>query len=270
MAEQAKILVAEVEENKLGDKVWNERWNRWVTCSLCEQRYHGVVRCALGWACWKTYVSRPERDQLRRPAMGVLGNGLYDARRHEDALSVGEAELAMERRLGAPEEEMLRIQSNLASTYAELGRLEEALSLRREVYSVCLKLFGEHVHTFRAASNYASLLEKLQRYQEAKSLLRRTIPVARRVLGESHEVILKMRWVYAEALHEDDSATLDDIREAMTTLEETARIAQRVLGGAHPLTVDIERELRRARYALRAREESDVCNAMAAMAPGDA
>jgi tetratricopeptide (TPR) repeat protein len=256
LAEQAKILCAEAEENNLDLKVKNERFDRWHSCSLCEQRYHGVVRCALGWACWKTYVSRPERDQLRRPAMGMLGNGLHDADRAEDALSVQEAELAMERRLGAPEEEMLRIQSNLASTYADLGRLQGALSLRREVYSVCLKLFGEHVHTFRAASNYASLLEKLQRYQEAKSLLRRTIPVARRVLGESHEVMLKMRWVYAEALYEDDSATLDDIREAVTTLEDTARIAQRVLGGAHPLTVDIERELRRARAALRAKATS--------------
>jgi hypothetical protein len=42
-------------------KVIDERWARWYSCSLCEQRYHGVVCCALGWACWKTYVGRPER-----------------------------------------------------------------------------------------------------------------------------------------------------------------------------------------------------------------
>ena len=65
LAEQAKILVAEAEENNLGDKVLNERWERWHTCSLCEQDYHGVVRCALGWACWKTYVGRPETDWAR-------------------------------------------------------------------------------------------------------------------------------------------------------------------------------------------------------------
>ena len=33
---------------------------RWHTCGLCEQKYHGLVACALGWACWKTYVGRPE------------------------------------------------------------------------------------------------------------------------------------------------------------------------------------------------------------------
>ena len=43
LAEQAKILFAEVEGTNLGLKVINERWFRWATCSLCEQRYHGVV-----------------------------------------------------------------------------------------------------------------------------------------------------------------------------------------------------------------------------------
>ena len=53
LAEQAKILVAEAEENNLDLKVKRARWARWSTCSLCEQRYHGAVACALGWACWK-------------------------------------------------------------------------------------------------------------------------------------------------------------------------------------------------------------------------
>ena len=43
LAEQAKILMAEAEENNLGGKAKNERWNRWHTCSLCKQHYHGVV-----------------------------------------------------------------------------------------------------------------------------------------------------------------------------------------------------------------------------------
>jgi hypothetical protein len=50
LAEQAKILVAEAEANNLDDGPFNERWHRWHTCSLCEQDYHGVVKCALGWA----------------------------------------------------------------------------------------------------------------------------------------------------------------------------------------------------------------------------
>ena len=54
--------------------------------------------------------------------------------------------------------------------------------------------------------------------------------------------------------HNDDAATLEDLREAVTTLEETERIARRVFGGEHPLTVTFEWDLGDARAALRARE----------------
>ena len=255
LAEQAKILNDEAEENNLGDKAENERWLRWSQCSLCEQNYHGVVACALGWACWKTYLGRPETDTARRGAMSKLGNGLYAANHDQDALSVREAELAMERRLGADEDSILATQSNLSNTYAALGRIEEATRMARDVYSGRLKLSGEeHEDTVIAANNYADSLRILRRFKEAKALLRKLLPVARRVLGEADEVTLNLRRLYAMALYQDDAATLDDLREAVTTLEDTERTARRVLGGAHPTAMDIERDLRDARAALRARE----------------
>ena len=79
-------------------------------------------------------------------------------------------------------------------------------------------------------------------------------PVARRVLGENHDITLAMRTSYASALYSDDGAKLDDLREAVEPLEDIERTARRVLGGAHPLTSGIERELQKARAALRARE----------------
>ena len=100
-------------------------------------------------------------------------------------------------------------------------------------------------------------LVRLKRFEEGKALLLKLIPVARRALGESHDLTLRMRWTYAEALClslRDDSASLDDLREAVTTLEDTQRIARRVLGSAHPTTEGIEDALRNARAALRARE----------------
>ena len=255
LAEQAKILVAEGQENKLGAKAMNERWNRWSNCSLCEQQYHGIVSCALGCSCWKTYVGRPEENQARIMAISVLGNGLQAAKRYEDAASVQEAELSMQRRLGDSEYNLLILQGNLANSYAELKRSEQALSMRQEVYSGHLKLLGEeHYETLREASNYAVLLFRLERYKEAKSLLRETMPIARRVLDESNETTLRMRWLYAVALCQADGATLDDLREAVTTLEETTRIARRVFGGAHPFTTGVEEALRQARARLRARE----------------
>ena len=77
---------------------------------------------------------------------------------------------------------------------------------------------------------------------------------ARRVVGESHESTLRVRWVYARALYEDPSATLDDLREAVTTLEDVERTARRVFGGAHPLTSAMEKYLQNTRAALRALE----------------
>ena len=127
--------------------------------------------------------------------------------------------------------------------------------MREDVYSVALRLFGgEHRSSLVAAKNYAMLLRKVSRFEEAKSLMRKTVPVARRVLGESNELTLKMRECYAEVLSRDGGATLSDLREAVTTLEDIEPIARRVLGGAHPVAEVIEKALRYARAALRARE----------------
>ena len=86
LAEQAKILVAEVEHTNLDGKDKMARWKRWAGCSLCEQGYHGVVLCALGWACWKTYLGRPEADMARGMAMSLLGSGLSAVEHYEDCL----------------------------------------------------------------------------------------------------------------------------------------------------------------------------------------
>ena len=228
---------------------------RWDTCGLCEQEYYGDVLCALGWACWKTYMGRPETDLARRFAMTRLGHGLLETRHHEDAVSVMEAQLSLERRLGAPERLMLVVRSNLASSYEALGRNEEAMNLQQDVYSGCLRVNGEeHYDTLLAANNYAVSLFGLDRFEEAKLLVRKTMPVARRILGENDGLVLMMRSIYGTALYDDPAATLDDLREAVSTLEDAGRTARRVLGGSHPLTKNIEGTLQNARATLRARE----------------
>ena len=127
--------------------------------------------------------------------------------------------------------------------------------MRRDVYSGRLKLLGEeHGQTISAAHNYANSLMSLQRFEEGKSLMRKWMPVAQRVLGASHELTLRIMWVYAAALCQADGATLDDLREAVTTLEDTDRIARRVLGAAHPTAARIEQALRAARQRHEARK----------------
>jgi hypothetical protein len=186
--------------------------------------------------------------------MNQLGNGLYRAEHYEDSLSVREAELSTLRRLGAPEERILVVQSNLTNTYEFVGRDEEAMHMREDLYSRTSDLWGEeHRDTLLEANNYAMSLVDLRRFEEAKSLLRKSMPVARRVLGQDDYLTLRMRWNYAEALYKADSATLAELREAVNTLEETERTARRVLGDAHPITEGIEDDLQRAQAALYAR-----------------
>ena len=273
LAEEAKILFAEAEENNLDGKALESRWARWYECSLCEQRYHGVVYCALSWACWKTYLGRPESNRARIAAMTELGIGLYAAGRFEDALSAQKADMATLRRIGASEHSILDVQTNLANTYGALGRHESALHMKRVVFSGRYTLFGkEHRETLRAANNYAFSLVSIQHSEEARSLLRKTMPVARRVLGENDELTLSLRGVYALMLFTPDDATLDDLREAVSTLADAGRIARRVLGSGHPTAVRIEQSLRQARAILSTREGDvePLRAAVEAMAPGDA
>ena len=149
---------------------------------------------------------------------------------------------------------MLVARGNLANTYQRLGRLEEALRMRQEVYSGHLKLYGEeHEKNLSAANNYANTLIALDRFEEAKLLMRKTVPVARRILGRDAFLTLTMSGCYADTLMKrgDPSATLDDLHEAVRTLEDLAPTARRVLGGAHPLTKEIEGDLQKAQTTLR-------------------
>ena len=150
---------------------------------------------------------------------------------------------------------MLSVQSNIASTYKNLGRMEEAISVLRDVYSGYSRHLGEeNGHALMAATNYAIALVEMQRIKEAKPLMRKTIPVVRRVLGENNEVTLRMRWTYAKALYASPGATLDDLREAVATIEDTERTSRRVLGIAHPYERLLVGFLQNARAALSARE----------------
>ena len=147
-------------------------------------------------------------------------------------------------------------QANIACIYLQVGRLEEALRIRQDVYSGLLRLDGEeHRSTLLAAHNLASSFISLERFEEARSLMRKTMPVAQRVLRENDDIPSRLKWLYAKALYKDDGATADDLREAIQTLEDAEPIARRVLGGSHPLVASIEQSLLDSRVALRAREQ---------------
>ena len=192
-----------------------------------------------------THISTRERncgaDARYETCAGVGARG---GRRKANAAKRQEA-------IDGGDNSILVAQSNLATTYAKMGRVEQAVQMDQDVYYGCLRLFGEeHARTITAAICYANSLAGLERFEEAKALLNKALPVARRVLGESHHLTLRMQLNYVQSLYKDDAATLEDLREAVSTLEETDRIARRVLGGAHPVTKNIEHGLAEARSTL--------------------
>ena len=153
LAEQAKILVAEAVENKLGAKALEGGWARWRTCDLCKQDYHGVVACALGWACWKTYLGREERDPTLGAAMTDLANGLSAANYYGEALNIELSVLAVHQRMGSPDGVIASYQGNIACSYNNLKCHDKALELRRVIYTKHLSLYGpNHIITFMRIS----------------------------------------------------------------------------------------------------------------------
>ena len=72
--------------------------------------------------------------------------------------------------------------------------------------------------------------------------------------GDYHACFSRSWALYGEAIYEDSTATLDDLREAVATLEDTIRSARRVFGNTNPLAQGMECYLDESRAALRARE----------------
>jgi len=238
-------LVAEAEENNWDD----DRWAQWNTCSLCEQKYHGFVRCALGWACWKTYVGRPEVDMARSMAMNRLSVGLSFSGHHADALSVQEAEFSTMKRVGASELNMLAVQNNLASSYTLIGRLADALQIQRDVYLGQRRLGRgpSHKHTLIAALNLSTSLVDTGKFAEAKVFISDQIALAERAFGSDHILTLDFQWGYSRAFTRDKDVSAEELAEVATILEETVKTTQHVLGSDHPRTCCIRNELALAR-----------------------
>jgi hypothetical protein len=137
-------------------------------------------------------------------------------------------ELATEKRVGARESDMLRVKGNIASTYQSLGRLEEALSLEREIYARHVALEGmDSDITMIAVICLANTLSKLRRYGEVISFTQDKITLCQRVLGAEHEHTFFLRELYALVLFNIGSH--DDREQAEAILADVVQKMRRVL-----------------------------------------
>ena len=262
LMEQAKVLVAEARDHRIEGERMATRWERWHRCQLCGQDYHGVVLCALGWACWKTYVGRPESDPLRRSAMGQLGNSLSITNSTENALEVFRSIQALERRFGPTSQDHFATPGNIAHCLSRLGREDEAMHVRQRIYDIKkAKLGAKHYETLYSAVNLAASMLHIARKEiarkqfldeqamivQVKGFLREVVSEADDALGSDHLITIRLRQVLGRAipggiqLNDKESLAVANL-ESLNIFTELRKTAIRVLGKAHPVTREIEKD----------------------------
>ena len=197
--------------------------------------------------------------------MNQLGNGLREAKHYQDALSVIEADLATERRIGACEEALLVTRTNLCICLSDLGRAEECLKMRREILADTSRIYGpDHENTIIDAINLSESLIAAKLFKEAKSSLREKIRVALRTRDDRNEFVLDLRANYARAIYRDTNSSRGAVHDAVAIIEDVVRTSRRVYGIRHPFFAEYRADLERTRMRL-ADDESRL--ALAAPAP---
>ena len=249
LARQAQILCDEAIDHNLNNtESWDDRWLRWHNCALCGSQYHGVVCCALGWACWKTYVTRqPVVNEARINAMAKLGGALFMGKHYSEAVVVYEAFLGVVRKKYVKNhstiEWTLPHRSNLSYCYAHIGRIDEGLRVARCTYSQALEGWGaDHGWTLHAAVKVTHCLVKKKQWPKARQLL---FKYRRQEIAD--EDMLRVHWTCGWLLHDDDDATFDMIDQAVTLLEGVRRRSRQLLGERHVATTELDKEIGQAR-----------------------
>ena len=196
------------------------------------------------------YLGRPEANGTRCNALGALGDSLLKSR-PEEALPVLEANLALNRRYWPRSKETVTAESNVASCLDHLGRFDEALVLKREIYAIAVASSGaSDEYTIMMGSNLSISMLGLGLWDEATTFTRdQLLPVARRSLGSDHDSTLNLNMSLAGALAEGP-AHIRDLLEAETIMSDVVQRRRRVFGPAHPETIIAQKNLSRIRANL--------------------
>ena len=242
-------------DDEMSNEDQESKWLRWDRCRVCRQRFNGNVALALGWACWRTYLSRPLGDEMRPVALSQLGVGLQKTCRYEAAIAAYQLNLAELQRY-APRnwEGQFSIRNNIAILYNIMGRREEALNEHVAVMEGRRKLHGaENKNTIHCSINVANVLLRLgteggdlQNLDRARELLEVQLPLAKRILPATDEMLLIGEPMHVQTILYDPRASRNDKLEAKARLAECVQKMRRALGPQHLSTREIELSLRTA------------------------
>ena len=234
---------------------------QYFKCRLCEQHYYGAVAIALGWGAWKTYCSWPEEQWARTFAMENLGISLND-QDSDPAVALAIFEIILARRIDVGDvvlegatlaQDVCYFRGLIANCLSKLGRHDECLALRREVWAESRRV-GELVNYGAAIDLGCSLLEDdpMSSISEAIELTRELIPLALEEYGDHGSITSKLRHILAIALCSLPRLSLDSMIEGEAILAGVVRHADRALGPEHPDVPGLHRRLAGIRAYLEA------------------
>ena len=238
LVEQAKLAVAD----DMSKESEQQKWSRWTICRMCHQPIRGKVKCAIGWACWRTYADGYilENGQWKVDintfnALTAVGHGLQDTGRNTEALAIfqtvvkGSKHAALCHSRFAPL--VLMAETNLAKAFEALGRHDESLEIRRgllERTKACMGATDQD--TFVDALNLGNSLYDTGKFEEAKALLPEYVDSCCATYGPDHRLTLKLRFALCRARGVVWDGSYEEVCASDKDLEDIDRRVRRVLG----------------------------------------
>jgi tetratricopeptide (TPR) repeat protein len=149
--------------------------------------------------------------------------------------------------------------NNLAVSYSDAGRRDEALAMEEEVLALRRKVLGpEHPDTLTSMHNLAVYYGDAGRRDEALEMREEVLALRRKLLGPEHPETLTAMNNLASSY--GDAGRRDEV---LAMLEEVLALRRKVLGPEHPETLRVMFDLAnryadagRADEALKLREEA--------------
>lgn len=177
------------------------------------------------------------RHELTVNTAGITGYVHARARNFEQGLVYFEQVLEAHRENLAPDDPRLgRALLNVASSYGQLGRFEEALEMDDEIVAFFTTTEGRRSSdTLRAMSNKANNLSALGRRDEARDLLMEASELAAEALGPEHPVTLRTQVNLGSLLNR-----MGQPEQAQQLLEQVVAVRSQRFGLDHPETLSAQ------------------------------
>ncbi|MEU4473947.1 tetratricopeptide repeat protein [Micromonospora sp. NPDC023888] len=177
---------------------------------------------------------------LWRAGGSLLRSGLYALaveywhRMVDDAVRV----------LGAKHPQTLTVRANLATSYRQSGRTDEAITIEEEVLIDAVQVLdAEHPYAIAARANLAASYRQAGRTDEAITIEEKVLNDRLRVLGDEHRAAILARSNLAASYRQAGRTD-----EAITIEEKVVDDAARVLGDEHPDTITARANLAASYY----------------------